>query len=89
MACRAENDKIIGDIVVTLAVEVSDLQNLDDAEATMSTINAVVVMLQGELPIVDALHTRGPRTGLTGIRPNAGCAWPAQIRSGSCRHGHD
>ena len=56
VARRAEQDKIAQVVVVALAVQVSNFQHLRYAESAMRAEQPVLVVLEGELAIVDAFH---------------------------------
>ena len=53
VARRAKNDQIVRGVVLPVAVEVANLQNLSDAKTAMCAVNAIAIMPKGKLPIVD------------------------------------
>jgi hypothetical protein len=55
VARRAKKGEIVWGVVLPIAVKVGDFQNLNDAKTAMHAINAVVIMLQSQLAILDAL----------------------------------
>ena len=57
MAGRAEQNEIAHLVVMPVAIQVRDFQHVLDAEAAMSTEQPVVVVLESEFAIVDALHS--------------------------------
>ena len=64
MARRAQDDKIANLVVGALAVQMTYLQNVGYPEAAVRAHWRVV--LERELPVIDALHTRMRRgIGLT------------------------
>ena len=56
VAGRAEQHRIADGVVVSLAIKVGDFQDIRYAEPAMRAEKAVFVVLEGKLPIVDALH---------------------------------
>lgn len=60
VARRAEKDKIADVVVLAVAIKVSYLQDFRNAESTMRTKQPILVVFEGKLAIVDAVHRGRP-----------------------------